>query len=135
MASFIILKPEALESKHVGRIISRFEDKGYTVSNISSATVKSDLIAEHYAEHKDKDFYDSLCKQFENKRVIIFTVTSDYMLASDVVKSVRTLIGNVSTPGTIRGDFSRSFSLNAIHASDSDESAKREIELWYSSIS
>lgn len=134
MATFIILKPEALIQRIVGKIFTRFERKGFNLSNVLSTCPNKAVVEEHYAEHKGKDFYPRLCAQFINNEVMCAQVTHPLMNQEECVKAVRVLVGNLSTPGTIRGDFGQFSNVNMIHASDSVESAQREMKLWYTTV-
>lgn len=131
MSTLIIIKPEAIKDGRIGDIITRFERKGYVLSRIQTKLSTQDLVERHYEEHKGKSFYERLCAQFSGKTVVTAVVTHPDLPSNELVESVRTLIGTTKTPGSIRGDFARSFQFNVIHASDSDAAAAREIALWY----
>lgn len=129
--SLVILKPEARSYGLIGKILSRFEDKGFTFTNMKMLVPSDAQIMAHYKEHEGKDFYHRLFKQFQGHTILVVKVDHPNILdRAELVKSVRTLVGKVDQPGTIRGDFSRSFQLNTIHASDSVMSAIEECSIW-----
>jgi nucleoside-diphosphate kinase len=131
--TFIIIKPDAIEAGQVGQIIARFEAKGYRITGILLRTPSRSLIEEHYKEHEKKEMFKGLCDQFTDKEVFTITLTHPlYDDRSKLIQVVRTLIGSVNTPGSIRGDFGKSFQHNSIHASDSEEALVRELKLWFS---
>ncbi len=130
--SLIILKPEALDFGKVGEILAVFERKGYRLACIKNVLATPDKVVQHYKEHEGKDFYDNLYKQFVNKQVIAIIIDHPVMLnRTSMISAIRTLVGKVDQPGSIRGDFARTPLLNMIHASDSIESAEREISIWF----
>ena len=129
--SLIIIKPDAVKANQVGKIIDIFEQKGYYIRAMKLAYTSVELMETHYAEHKGKDFFNTLCKSFENKRVVALVVDHKKQQKPSLIAAVRRLVGTVDTPGSIRGVFAKSFEDNSVHASDSEASAKREIKLWF----
>jgi nucleoside-diphosphate kinase len=128
--TLVLLKPDAVRRGLVGEVLSRFEAKGLSIVALELRTIDPDLADRHYAEHVDRDFYPPL-RAF---------VTSGPMLAAvlegdQAVEVVRALNGATdgrkAAPGTIRGDLSLSNRENLVHGSDSPESAKREIDIWF----
>jgi nucleoside-diphosphate kinase len=127
--TLVLVKPDAVRRGLVGGIISRFERKGLTIDEMRLRTMDA-LADEHYAEHVDKPFYPPL-KEFMTSGPLVAMVLSGDQ-AIDVVRALTGATdGRKAAPGTIRGDFSLSNRENLVHASDSPESAKREIELWF----
>ena len=128
--TLVLLKPDAVQRRMMGRIIARFEDKGLNIVAMKMLRVTQDLARQHYAEHLEKPFYPGL-EQFITAAPIVAMVVQ----GSDVVRVVRQLVGDTSglnaAAGTIRGDFSVSQQKNLVHASDSQQSAAREIELFF----
>jgi nucleoside-diphosphate kinase len=128
--TLVLVKPDAVRRGLVGGIISRFERKGLTIDEMRLRTMDVTLADEHYAEHVDKPFYPPL-KEFMTSGPLVAMVLSGDQ-AIDVVRALTGATdGRKAAPGTIRGDFSLSNRENLVHASDSPESAKREIELWF----
>ncbi len=125
-----MLKPGVLNRRLVGEIISRLEKKGLKLVGLKLMQISPELAAQHYAEHKDKPFFAGLTSYITSAPVVAMVWQGD-----DCVTLVRKMVGATkvteSQPGTIRGDYSMHTSVNIIHASDSDESAEREINLFF----
>ena len=128
--SLVLVKPDALRRGLLGEILGRFERKGLTIDALVVRTMDAELADQHYAEHVDKAFYPPL-KEFMTSGPLAAVVLS----GDDVIAVVRALIGSTdgrkAAAGTIRGDLSLSNRENLVHASDSPESAKRELDLWF----
>jgi nucleoside-diphosphate kinase len=128
--SLVLLKPDAVRRGLLGEILSRFERKGLVVEALVLRTMDAELADQHYADHVEKPFYPPL-KEFMTSGPLVALVLS----GDDVIEVVRSMIGSTdgrkAAAGTIRGDFSLSNRENLVHASDSPESAKRELELWF----
>ena len=128
--TLVLVKPDAVRRGLLGDIIGRFERKGLTIDMLVLRTMTAELADQHYAEHVDKAFYPPL-KQFMTGGPLAAMVLS----GDEVIDVVRSLIGSTdgrkAAAGTIRGDLSLSNRENLVHASDSPESAKREIALWF----
>ncbi|MEV6843915.1 nucleoside-diphosphate kinase [Actinoplanes sp. NPDC051411] len=128
--SLVLLKPDAVRRGLLGEILSRFERKGLVVEALVLRTMDAELADQHYADHVEKPFYPPL-KEFMTSGPLAALVLS----GDDVIEVVRAMIGSTdgrkAAAGTIRGDFSLSNRENLVHASDSPESAKRELELWF----
>ncbi|MEM7535325.1 MAG: nucleoside-diphosphate kinase [Chloroflexota bacterium] len=129
--TFIMLKPDAVQRGLVGEIISRFERRGLKIVALKMIQVSNELASTHYDAHEGKPFYDGLIKYIVSGPVVAMIVEGD----DNVVATVRNTVGATkptdSAPGSIRGDFGLEVGRNLVHASDSDESAKAEIELWF----
>ncbi|MFH0911564.1 MAG: nucleoside-diphosphate kinase [Planctomycetota bacterium] len=129
--TLLILKPDAVERRLVGRILARIEEKGLTLAALKLLRVPGALAARHYAEHKDKPFYQGLIRFFVSGPVVLAVAEG-----KDAVAVCRVLAGATcgreAAPGTIRGDYGMSNRFNLIHASDSKRSARREIALFFS---
>lgn len=130
--TLVLLKPDCVERRLVGEIIGRFERKGLNIVAMKMVRVTPDLSKKHYAEHVSKPFYPNL-EDFITSSPIVAMVIEGL----EVVRVVREMLGATSglkaAPGTIRGDFSSSRQMNLVHASDSEESAAREIDLYFES--
>ena len=128
--TFILLKPDAVERRLVGEILGRFERKGLTLTAMKLMQITAELAKRHYAEHVSKPFYPGLEAYITSGPVVVAILEGP-----EAVKVVRTMVGptnGIDAPaGTIRGDFSLSPQQNLVHASDSPESAEREIELFF----
>ena len=123
-------KPGVLNRRLVGQVITRLEHKGLKLVGLKLMQISPELAAQHYAEHKGKDFYDELVSYIISAPVVAMVWQGD-----DCVALVRKIVGETkpteAAPGTIRGDFCAHTNHNIIHASDSDASAEREIRLFF----
>lgn len=132
--TLILIKPDGVARGLSGEVIRRIEAKGYRVVALQLRTATPDLLAEHYAEHVGKPFYEPLV-QFMLSGPIVALVAE----GQRVIEGFRSLAGTTeptaAAPGTIRGDLGRDWGLpvvqNIVHGSDSPESADREIKLWF----
>lgn len=128
--TLVLIKPDAVRRGLVGEILGRFERKGLTVVELVLRDMSASLADEHYAEHVAKPFYPPLKDFMTGGRLVALILEGD-----GAIEVVRGLVGATdgrkATAGTIRGDFSLSNRENLVHASDSPESAKREIGLWF----
>lgn len=129
--TLILLKPDALERRLAGRLISRIEDKGLSIVGLKLLQVTPELSRKHYAEHVNKPFYP-LVEQFITSGPVIALVAE----GPDAVTVMRAMMGPTNgrqaPPGTIRGDYGLSRQMNLIHGSDGPEAAKREIAIYFS---
>ncbi|MBR0031634.1 MAG: nucleoside-diphosphate kinase [Treponema sp.] len=127
---FAMCKPGVLNRRLVGQVVSRLENKGLKLVGLKMMNISPELASKHYAEHKGKSFYDDLVSYITSGPVIAMVWQGD-----DCVELVRKVTGKTkpseAEPGTIRGDFCAHTNHNIIHASDSDESAEREINLFF----
>ncbi|GIE29767.1 nucleoside diphosphate kinase [Actinoplanes italicus] len=131
--SLVLIKPDAVRRGLLGEILSRFERKGLIVEALELRTMDASLADAHYAEHVDKAFYPPL-KDFMTSGPLAALVLS----GDSVIEVVRAMIGATdgrkAAAGTIRGDLALSNRENLVHASDSPESAERELALWFPKI-
>ena len=131
--TLVILKPDAVRRGLVGEILSRFEAKGLTIVAMEHRTIDGALADEHYAEHVERDFYPPLRAFVTGGPMVSLVLEGDE--AVDVVRALNGATdGRKAAPGTIRGDLSLSNRENLVHGSDSPESAKREIALWFPTL-
>ena len=130
--TLIILKPDAVQRGLMGRIISRFEDKGLQVVGAKMMTISQDLAARHYESHQGKPFYDGLVGFMTSSPVLVLAIRGVGAIAVSR-KMMGATFGSNAEPGTIRGDFGVSNSFNLIHGSDSPEAAERELGLFFGS--
>ena len=132
--TLVLVKPDAVARGLSGEVLRRIEAKGYRLIALSLRTATPELLAEHYAEHVGKPFYDPLV-QFMLSGPVLAAVAEGHR----VIEGFRSLAGatdpTAAAPGTIRGDLGRDWGLavqqNLVHGSDSPESAAREIALWF----
>lgn len=128
--TLVLIKPDAVRRGLVGEILGRFERKGLRIEALVQRTMDAGLADQHYTEHVEKPFYPPL-KDFMTAGPLIALVLS----GDQVIDVVRGLVGATdgrrAAAGTIRGDLSLSNRENLVHASDSTDSAKREINLWF----
>jgi len=127
-----LLKPDCVQRRLMGAVLSRFEDKGLNVIAMKMLQVTPALSKEHYAEHVSKPFYPNL-ESFITASPIVAMVVEGL----EVIRVVREMLGATSglkaAAGTIRGDYSSSRQMNLVHASDGPEAAEREIKLYFKS--
>ncbi len=128
--TLIILKPDCIQRRLIGRILQRFEDKGMTIAGMKLMQIPKGLAEEHYAPHKDKPFYPGLIEYITSGPVVILAVAGPGCIAICRMLMGKTF-GFEAEPGTIRGDFGASKTFNLVHGSDSPESAKTEIALYF----
>lgn len=129
--TLVLCKPDAVERSLVGEIISRFEKKGLKIAALRMLTIGPELAEKHYAEHIGKPFYNDLVDFIGRSPAVAMVIQGP----EDTWEIVRKMMGATNAaqaePGTIRGDFSALFTENLVHGSDSAESAKREIEIFF----
>jgi nucleoside-diphosphate kinase len=128
--TLILLKPDCVQRRLMGRVIARFEDKGFNIVAMKMMRVTPELAKKHYAEHVSKPFYPGL-EAFITGGPIVAVIIEGL----EAVRVVREILGATSglkaAAGTIRGDFSSSRQMNLVHASDGPEAAAREIALYF----
>ena len=128
--TFVIFKPDCMEKRLVGTVLSRFEAAGFAIAGCKMARLTPALLREHYAHVADKPFYPEI-EQFMSSRPVIMAALE----GADVVQKVRDLLGPTDSrkapKGTIRGDFGTEMMKNVVHASDSDENAKIELARFF----
>lgn len=130
--TLIILKPDAVQRGIMGRIISRFEDKGLKVVGAKMMQISQKLAATHYESHQGKKFYDGLVRFMTSSPVLVLALHGVNAIEISR-KMMGATFGSKAEPGTIRGDFGVSNSFNLIHGSDSPDAAKRELSLFFGS--
>lgn len=128
--TLIILKPDAVQRGLMGRIISRFEEKGLQIVGAKLMKISPELAATHYESHKGKKFYDGLVRFMTSSPVLVMAVRG--IGAIEISRAMMgATFGSKAAAGTIRGDFGVSNSFNLIHGSDSPEAAARELGLFF----
>jgi nucleoside-diphosphate kinase len=128
--SLILLKPDCVQRRLVGQVMTRFEDKGLNIVAMKMMRVTPELAKRHYAEHIKKDWYPNLERFITGGPLVAMVIEG-----IEAVRVVRDMVGatngrNAAT-GTVRGDFSSSHQMNLVHASDGLESAEREIDIFF----
>lgn len=128
--TLVIIKPDGVQKKLVGEIISRFEKRGFTIKNMKMEQLKENVVKEHYAHLKSEPFFMNIVKFMTSGPVVCLILESPL-----AVQSVRQMVGATNPqealPGTIRSDFGFISSSNIIHASDSIEAAEIEIKRFF----
>ncbi|XP_012255048.1 nucleoside diphosphate kinase [Athalia rosae] len=128
--TFIMIKPDGVQRGLVGKIIQRFEEKGFKLVALKMVWASEDLLKQHYADLSARPFFPGLVKYMASGAVVPMVWEG-----LDAVKTGRVMLGETnpkdSAPGTIRGDYCIQVGRNIIHGSDSVESAKKEIKLWF----
>lgn len=128
--TFLMIKPDAVQRNLIGEVVSRLERKGLKIVAAKLFQASEELAKEHYAEHVEKPFFNDLVSFITSGPVFAMVVEG-----KNVVEVTRTLVGETNptkaAPGTIRGDYGIDLGRNIIHGSDSNESAEREIGLWF----
>ncbi len=128
--TLVLIKPDGVQRALVGEVIKRLETKGLQLVGMKMMQVSEELASEHYAEHRDKDFYPDLVNFITSAPIIAMV-----WQGKDAISQVRALMGATdpakAAPGTMRGDFCLFVSNNLVHGSDSSESAAREVDLFF----
>ncbi|MDU4466395.1 MAG: nucleoside-diphosphate kinase [Veillonella sp.] len=128
--TLVLIKPDGVKRQICGEILTRYERKGLIIKVMKLLQTPKELAQEHYAEHKDKPFFGELVDFITSGPVLAFVLAG-----KNAVTSVRTINGATNpvdaTPGSIRGDYALTMDSNVVHASDSVDSAAREIHLWF----
>ncbi len=128
--TFILLKPDCIQRRLMGQIITRFEQKGLNFVAMKMLRITPDLAKQHYAEHVEKGWYPTL-EGFITGGPVMAAVVEGL----EAIRVVRDMLGATNglnaAPGTVRGDFSSSRQMNLVHGSDSLEAAEREIALYF----
>jgi nucleoside-diphosphate kinase len=128
--TLILLKPDAVHRGLIGRIITRFEEKGLKLIGLKLRQFPVELIEQHYAVHRERPFYRNLVGFMSSSPVVAIALEG-----KNAIEVARLAIGATDSkkaaPGTIRGDFGMSFSNNLVHGSDGPESAQKELALFF----
>ena len=128
--TFAMCKPEVLQRRILGDVISRMERKGFHIRALKTMRLSTELCSTHYAEHEGKSFYEALLKYMTSGPVVTMVLEGE-----NAISQLRLLCGPTNPdnaePGTIRGDYAAITRMNIIHSSDGKESARREIDLFF----
>ena len=133
-STLVLIKPDGVRRQLTGQILARIEAKGYVVADLQLVQPERALLEEHYAEHQGKPFFEPLVEFMLSGPSVAIRLEGDR-----VIEGFRSLAGTTdpttAAPGTIRGDLGRDWGLkvqqNLVHGSDSEESAARELALWF----
>jgi len=128
--SLLLFKPDAIQRRLAGRILTRIEEKGYKIIGLKMLRVTPELARQHYAEHVEKPFYPNL-ESFITAAPVIALIVEGPEAISVMRGMMGSTNGRESAPGTIRGDFGSSRQMNLIHGSDSPDAAAREIDIYF----
>ncbi len=132
--TLVLIKPDAVKRNLIGEVVRRCESKGYVVADLKKIAATRALLEEHYAEHQGKPFFDPLVEFMLSGDVVAIRLEGH-----GVIEGFRSLAGTTNptsaSPGTIRGDLGREWGTkvqqNLVHGSDSEDSAARELALWF----
>ena len=128
--TFVALKPDAVQRGLIGRIVNRFEEKGFKIIAMKMLEVTQEQAAAHYAEHVGKPFYEGLIQFITSAPIVAMVVEG-----IDAIEEIRHIVGATNPDkadvGSIRADYSPLMKCNCIHASDSVDSAEREMRIYF----
>jgi nucleoside-diphosphate kinase len=128
--TFVMVKPDGVQRGLIGEIVSRLEKKGLKLVGAKLMHVSRELAEKHYAEHKERPFFNDLVSFITSSPVFAMVWEGE-----NAISVARTLMGKTNpaeaAPGTIRGDYGLTIGMNIVHGSDSPESAAREVGLWF----
>jgi len=128
--SFVMMKPDTVQRRLMGKVLTRFEEKGLQIVAVKMMHISPGLAQEHYGEHCERPFFNDLVEYITSSAVLAMVIQGD-----DCISMIRKMVGATNPKeadlGTIRGDFALDTGRNIIHASDSPQSAEREIALFF----
>lgn len=129
--TFVMVKPDGVQRGLIGEVVSRLERRGLKIVAMKMLWIDEELAKKHYAEHQGKPFFSSLISYITSGPSVAMVVEGE-----SAIQVVRSMLGRTdpreASPGTIRGDFALFTGRNVVHGSDSPESARREISLFFS---
>jgi nucleoside-diphosphate kinase len=132
--TLILVKPDAFERALTGEVLARFERKGLRIVAMKTMRADEEIANRHYAEHSEKPFFGELVSFITGGTLVAIVLEG-----TEAVAAARALIGATNpveaAPGSIRGDYALEVTFNMVHGSDSDESAAREIGIWFPELS
>jgi len=128
--TLVLFKPDAVQRGLVGKILSRFEEKGLKIVGLKMRVFPTEHLEKHYEVHKERPFFKSLVQFMGSSPVVALALEG-----KNAIEVTRTMMGKTNSaeapPGTIRGDFGMSFSHNLVHGSDGPDTAETELALWF----
>ena len=130
MKTFFMIKPDGVKRNIIGDVVSRVEKEGFVITKMKMMSISDDLAKRHYAEHSEKPFFNDLVDFITSGPVVAMEVDGE-----DAVSEIRRIMGATNPsdaePGTIRADLATKLEENVVHGSDSEESAERELSLFF----
>ena len=130
MKTFFMIKPDGVKRNLIGNVVSRVEKEGFVITKMKMMSISDDLAKRHYAEHSEKPFFNDLVDFITSGPVVAMEVDGE-----DAVSEIRRIMGATNPsdaePGTIRADLATKLEENVVHGSDSEESAERELSLFF----
>ena len=130
MKTFFMIKPDGVKRNLIGDVVSRVEKEGFVITKMKMMSISDDLAKRHYAEHSEKPFFNDLVDSITSGPVVAMEVEGE-----DAVSEIRRIMGatnpSEAEPGTIRADLATKLEENVVHGSDSEESAERELSLFF----
>ena len=130
MKTFFMIKPDGVKRNLIGEVVSRVEKEGFVITKMKMMSISDDLAKRHYAEHSEKPFFNDLVDFITSGPVVAMEVEGE-----DAVSEIRRIMGATNPsdaePGTIRADLATKLEENVVHGSDSEESAERELSLFF----
>ena len=130
MKTFFMIKPDGVKRNLIGDVVSRVEKEGFVITKMKMMSISDDLAKKHYAEHSEKSFFNDLVDFITSGPVVAMEVHGE-----DAVSEIRRIMGATNPsdaePGTIRADLATKLEENVVHGSDSEESAERELSLFF----
>ncbi|MBS3789813.1 MAG: nucleoside-diphosphate kinase [Candidatus Thermoplasmatota archaeon] len=130
--TFLMVKPDGVHRGLIGKVVSRIEERGLRIVAMKMMKIDRETAEEHYAEHEGKDFYEPLLEYITSGPVVAMAVRGN-----SAISLIRDIVGETdpqdASPGTIRGDFGIDIGRNIVHAADSEESAERELNIFFKS--
>lgn len=128
--TLVLVKPDGVQKKICGEVISRFERKGLSIDAIRMEQISPELAKKHYAVHEGKPFFDGLIQFITSGPLLAMVISGENAIAA--VRQINGATNPIeAVPGSIRGDFATSIDENIVHASDAPETAAQEIALWF----
>ena len=128
--TLVLVKPDGVQKKICGEVISRFERKGLSIDAIRMEQISPKLAKKHYAVHEGKPFFDGLIQFITSGPLLAMVISGENAIAA--VRQINGATNPIeAVPGSIRGDFATSIDENIVHASDAPETAAQEIALWF----
>ncbi len=128
--SLVLLKPDAVERNIIGKILDEYERNGLKIAEMKMLSATEELAKEHYAEHVDKPFFEDLVSYITSSPIVALIIEGE-----EAIARIRAINGSTNpeeaVDNTIRALYGVSLSKNTVHASDSAESAEREIRIWF----
>lgn len=128
--TLVLVKPDGVQKKICGEVISRYERKGLSIDAIRMEQISPELAKKHYAVHEGKPFFDGLIQFITSGPLLAMVISGENAIAA--VRQINGATNPIeAVPGSIRGDFATSIDENIVHASDAPETAAQEIALWF----